>query len=1261
MPTPLKIMNIGDSITHGVIGNSSFTESGGYRTELWNLFAADGLAVDFIGPRASGPNNIDRDHAGMRGWRTDQILYGRDTEPDVGDIDDWLNANTPDLVLLKIGTNDVLQDYQLNTAPDRLSDIIDKITSKAPNAQILVSSILPINRTQDLQQVKTYNSFIPNIVNTKASQGKKVSFVNMFDKLTMSDLPDDIHPSLDGYVKMGNAWYDALVPILGLDQKIRVQAEDMTLTNYKIETENTSALGRKLIGLSGNNPTGKASFNFNGTSGAYDIVVGFYDENDGQASLAFKAGGQLLDQWTFNKNLGSTIAESKTLQRRTVATNFSLENGTTIEIEGIINQNEFARVDYIELIPKGNFSIATLSADNISQDEGTTHTFTVTYADNDGIDVSTIDSSDIRITGPNGFSQLAQLVSVDSSNDGTPRTATYRINAPGGNWDYEDNGSYTVSLRSNQVEDTDDNSIPSGDLGTFQVNVPEPVIGIRLEAEDMQKTGFSTESVSVASSGEVVSLAATRSSSGKVNTTFNGTSGVYDIVLRWFDENDGQSTLTTTIAGNQIDSRVLNQNLGSSGISSQTMVTQTIATGVYVNQGDSIEIVGTLNNGEFARVDYIELIPKDEFSTATSSADNIFQGEGTTHTFTVTYADDDGIDVSTIDSSDIQVTGPNGFSQLAQLVSVDSSGDGTPRTAIYRINAPDGSWDSADNGSYTISLASSQVEDTDGNSIPSGDLGSFQVNVPEPEPEPEPGTTIRIEAEDMQFSNYFVVSNSIASGGKLASLPVNGLNNGTLDKIFNGVSGIYDVVLRYFDENDGQGQLITTIGGTQIDSRVLNQNLGWGGIDSQTMVTQTIATNLYVNQGDLIKIQGIAEAAEYARIDYIEFIPKNEFSTATLSADNISQGEGTTHTFTVTYADDDGIDVSTIDSSDIQVTGPNGFSQLAELVSVDSSGDGTPRTATYRIDAPDGSWDSADNGSYTVSLASSQVEDTDGNSIPSGDLGSFQVNVPEPEPEPELGTIIRMEAESMQKTGYSEESQSAASGGKVVSLLANKSASGSVSSAFSGVSGTYDVILGFFDENDGESTLTTKIAGSQIDSRVLNQNLGWGGIDSRTKVTQTIANGLFINQGDSVEIIGTLNQAEFARLDYIEFVPVSLINGTDGADSLTGTSANDTIYGLVGDDTLNGGAGNDTLIGGSGADLFVLGSGNGADVIIDFVDGSDRLSLLGNLNFTELTISQGTGSNVDDTLIKVTNTDELLATLIGVQANSITGDDFVIL
>lgn len=65
----------------------------------------------------------------------------------------------------------------------------------------------------------------------------------------------------------------------------------------------------------------------------------------------------------------------------------------------------------------------------------------------------------------------------------------------------------------------------------------------------------------------------------------------------------------------------------------------------------------------------------------------------------------------------------------------------------------------------------------------------------------------------------------------------------------------------------------------------------------------------------------------------------------------------------------------------------------------------------------------------------------------------------------------------------------------------------------------------------------------------------------------------------------------------------------DDQDELVGGAGNDTLFGNFGDDTLNGGIGDDLLMGGFGSDTFVFTGGH--DVIDDFVDGEDLITLSG--------------------------------------------------
>ncbi len=62
-----------------------------------------------------------------------------------------------------------------------------------------------------------------------------------------------------------------------------------------------------------------------------------------------------------------------------------------------------------------------------------TMNFTIVYTDGgSGMDVGSFDSSDITVTGPNGYNATATFISVDVGTDGSPRTVTYQIPAPAG-------------------------------------------------------------------------------------------------------------------------------------------------------------------------------------------------------------------------------------------------------------------------------------------------------------------------------------------------------------------------------------------------------------------------------------------------------------------------------------------------------------------------------------------------------------------------------------------------------------------------------------------------------------------------------------------------------------------------------------------------------------------------------------------------------------------------------------------------------------
>ena len=117
----------------------------------------------------------------------------------------------------------------------------------------------------------------------------------------------------------------------------------------------------------------------------------------------------------------------------------------------------------------------------------------------------------------------------------------------------------------------------------------------------------------------------------------------------------------------------------------------------------------------------------------------------------------------------------------------------------------------------------------------------------------------------------------------------------------------------------------------------------------------------------------------------------------------------------------------------------------------------------------------------------------------------------------------------------------------------------------------------------------------------------------------------------------------------------------NGNDKLYGGSGNDTLVGNDGDDLLDGGTGTDTLTGGNGSDTFVIRSGDGsntladANVITDFQNGTDLIGLNG-LNYSDLTISQGTGDYSNHVVVKYGT--EFLIIIQNTNLSNITDLDF---
>jgi hypothetical protein len=139
--------------------------------------------------------------------------------------------------------------------------------------------------------------------------------------------------------------------------------------------------------------------------------------------------------------------------------------------------------------------------------------------------------------------------------------------------------------------------------------------------------------------------------------------------------------------------------------------------------------------------------------------------------------------------------------------------------------------------------------------------------------EPMGSKEIRIEAESMDLKNFRIGANDSASGGKLLTLKHGAdRETGTASFDFAGISGKYNVVVGYYDETDGAGQMKIQHEQTVLDAWSLDRQLGSAAPDAKSLTSRMVAQGLTLETGDTFALTGTEVGGEYGRIDYVKFV-----------------------------------------------------------------------------------------------------------------------------------------------------------------------------------------------------------------------------------------------------------------------------------------------------------------------------------------------------------------------------------------------------
>ena len=266
----VRIMPLGDSITHGANTHSTSPvnpSSIAYRGPLWTKLSEGNYTVDFVGSQTAGDDYLstdstfDMNHEGYDGVHADWIANNVNTFL----TDDITGEVLADVVLLHIGTNDLVAGEDPLVTVSDVTDILDNIDSVDTEIEVVIARI--INRQTFDQNTSDYNDALEAMVLDRMLNGDDIVIVDMENDAGIdysTDMNDTLHPNdATGYPKMAELWYSALKTVIPTHMWTLDQAAAPYIDDYRDANGTCASIGcpSQIVGMIDN------AKDFNGTQG----------------------------------------------------------------------------------------------------------------------------------------------------------------------------------------------------------------------------------------------------------------------------------------------------------------------------------------------------------------------------------------------------------------------------------------------------------------------------------------------------------------------------------------------------------------------------------------------------------------------------------------------------------------------------------------------------------------------------------------------------------------------------------------------------------------------------------------------------------------------------------------------------------------------------------------------------------------------------------------------------------------------------------
>ncbi|KAF2001584.1 carbohydrate esterase family 3 protein [Amniculicola lignicola CBS 123094] len=205
-----------------------------WRANLWKKLMdsnINGQAIDFVGSQSGGDCGFtfDNNHEGHSGALAIEYVEKNFLPP-------WLATAKPDVIVMHLGTNDVVQNKNTTDVIKAYSTLVDQMRASKPTMKIVFAQILPIAPSLFGQatsnRVVALNKAIAAWVSTKTTARSKIYLVDQFTGFNATtDTVEGEHPNAAGNVKIADKFYPAVVSAIA-----DVSAPETALQSFLFST-----------------------------------------------------------------------------------------------------------------------------------------------------------------------------------------------------------------------------------------------------------------------------------------------------------------------------------------------------------------------------------------------------------------------------------------------------------------------------------------------------------------------------------------------------------------------------------------------------------------------------------------------------------------------------------------------------------------------------------------------------------------------------------------------------------------------------------------------------------------------------------------------------------------------------------------------------------------------------------------------------------------------------------------------------------------